>query len=86
MVAAFGHKLHQEIRRVPIPPNVAASIEANQTRLAAIPIPENLDPDSKASVKRVIQDSFTFGFRIVTLICAGLAILSAGITWAFVKR
>jgi EmrB/QacA subfamily drug resistance transporter len=86
MVSAFGHRLHQEIREVSIPSNVVASLEANQTRLAAIPIPENLDPDSKASVKRLIQDSFIFGFRIVTLLCAGLAVLSAAIAWAFIQR
>ncbi|MCU1286886.1 MAG: transporter [Acidobacteriales bacterium] len=85
MVAAFGHKLHQQIRKAAVSPDVVASIEANHTRLAAIPIPENLDPDSKASVKRVIQDSFIFGFRIVTLTCAGLAVLSAGIAWMFVR-
>jgi EmrB/QacA subfamily drug resistance transporter len=86
MVAAFGHRLHQEIRQLAVPPNVIDTIEMNQTKLAAIPIPENLSADLRSSLRRVIQDSFIFGFRIVALLCAGLAILSAVIAWVFVKR
>jgi hypothetical protein len=86
MVAAFGHTLHQDISQLRIPPNVVETIEMNQTKLAAIPIPENLSADLRSSLKRVIQDSFIFSFRIVTLFCAGLAVLSAVIAWVFIKR
>jgi hypothetical protein len=85
MVGAFGHRLHRELSQQPIPSNVTASIEANHTRLAAIPIPENLDFQVRAAVRRAIEHAFVYGFRIVVVICAGLALLSAVIAWVFIK-
>ncbi|MCU1306347.1 MAG: major facilitator transporter, partial [Acidobacteriaceae bacterium] len=85
MVSAFGHRLHSELNQLPVPQNAAASIEANHTRLAAIPIPENLDSDARAAVRRAIEYAFVYGFRIVLMICAALASLSAVIAWVFIK-
>jgi MFS family permease len=85
MVSTFGQRLHRELDQLPIPQNVAATIEANHTRLAAIPIPENLDSDAKTLLRRAIEYAFVHAFRIVLVICAGLALLSAVIAWFVIR-
>jgi EmrB/QacA subfamily drug resistance transporter len=85
MVSAFGHRLHRELNQLPIPQKVSASLEANHTSLAAIPIPVDLSSDAKSIVRRAIEYAFVYGFRIVLLICAGLALLSAAIAWLLIK-
>jgi hypothetical protein len=86
MVTAFSHKLHNELSHLSIPSSAKDSVELNRTRLAAIPIPEGLDVNSKLLVERSIEDAFVHAFRLVMLACAGLALLSAIFSWMFIGK
>jgi EmrB/QacA subfamily drug resistance transporter len=77
MVNAFSSHLNRDLARISLPPDVLRELQANKIKLAGLPIPNNLDPNTKAAVKESIDDAFIFGFRIVILICAGLAVASS---------
>ena len=46
-------------------------------KLAAIEIPQWIDTQLKEEIERSIDDSFVAGFRLVMIVAAGLAVLSA---------
>ena len=76
LVALF--RLHQLLgKRLTLPVNVLRALHANQTKLAALPVPPGLDPSLANIVRHSIADSFICGFRVVMLSCAALSLASA---------
>jgi hypothetical protein len=53
------------------------SVQTQSTKLAAIEIPENANPETQQLIRRTIDESFVSGFRWVMLIGAALAAASA---------
>jgi len=80
MVNAFSSQLNSSLSRVSLPPQTLREIEANVNKLAGLPVPRNLDPSTAQTVRESVQSAFIHGFRVVVLICAGLAVASAAIT------
>ncbi len=85
MVQTFVSHLDRDLQQQALPADVVRTIHSNQTKLAGLPIPTGLAPQSQVAVKRWVDQSFVFGFRIVMFICAGLAIMSAAVTALMVK-
>jgi len=54
-----------------------AAIAAQSLKLAALALPPDLDPATRARAQRAVRDSFVDGFRLTMLIGAGLALLAA---------
>lgn len=77
MLAAFRSNLHHSLTKLALPQNTLQTIQGDEIKLAALPVPVELDRDSAARLKASIDHAFVFGFRVVILICAGLAIVSA---------
>jgi EmrB/QacA subfamily drug resistance transporter len=84
MVYAFSSHLNRGLMTLKLPPNVLNEIQANKVKLAAIKLPSDLDPGTRDDVKASISEAFLFGFRVITLICAALALGSATVTWLFI--
>ena len=80
MVNAFSSQLNSSLSRVSLPPQTLREIEANVNKLAGLPVPRNLDASTAQTVRESVQSAFVHGFRVVVLICAGLAVASAAIT------
>jgi MFS family permease len=77
MVNAFHSRLNQGLALLSLPPGVLHTLQSEETKLAALPIPANIDLATTAAIKEAIATSFVFGFRVVMLICAGLAVASS---------
>ena len=77
MLRIFHDQLDQRLRAVQLAPSISQSLQAQRTKLAAIAIPENLDPTTRHLIQRAIEESFVSGFRAVMAIGAGLALASA---------
>jgi len=86
MVHAFSKKLEKDLSRSALPQSVKAEIQSRSSRLAALEPPQQLEETAKNYVHLVVKHSFTFGFRIVILICAALAAISALVTLVMVPR
>lgn len=81
MVAAFSHSLQHELVGVKLNASVIHDLQSNAARLGGLDAPANLDPETAATIRSVIAKAFIFGFRIIMLICAGLAAVSATVAW-----
>ncbi len=76
MVTAFSSHLNRSLTSFSLPSNVLREIQANETRLAALTLPTNLDENTAAAVRSAVSHAFVAGFRLVVFICAGLAVAS----------
>jgi len=78
MVTAFSHHLHRSLPRLHLSPALLNYIDANKIRLAGLEL-SNLDPATASVVHAAIDQAFVSGFRLVMLICAGLAVASSAV-------
>jgi hypothetical protein len=84
MVYAFSSHLNRSLTALRLPPSVVNEIQENKVKLAAIKLPESLDTRTRDHVKASIFEAFLLGFRLISLICATLALASAAVTWLFI--
>ena len=77
MVSAFSSRLNQGLTGREIPSAIIKYIQANETKLAGLDLPNGLQPDVAALIHASVLRAFVFGFRIVMVICAGMALVSA---------
>jgi hypothetical protein len=55
-------------------------------KLADLQAPADLGVRTKLVIREFIEEAFVFAFRIVMLICAGLALASAAISWRMIPK
>lgn len=85
MVKAFGSQLNHSLAHLSLSPAVLEELRANQTKLAGLQAPPGLSPGTSAAIGESIKQSFVFGFRIVLWMCAGLSLVSAGVSWLTIE-
>ena len=59
-------------------------LQSNEIKLAALVAPAGLDPALAAAINLSIDQAFVFAFRLVMLLCAALAIISAAFAWRMI--
>lgn len=83
MIKAFDLKLTHELSKLGLSSDVLAKIHFGVTRLAGMELPANLEASTAAATRAAINHAFTFGFRLIMLICSGLAVASAAVAGLF---
>ena len=86
MVAVFNHHLSPQLAKLGLAPELRQTIGDQKSKLAAIELPESVDVALRARIHQSVDESFVTGFRFVTLISSGLALLTAGIAWLLIGR
>jgi hypothetical protein len=86
MVYAFRARLDRSLAALSLPPELLRQIQAQETRLAGLQVPVNVDAHLRAAIQEAIRQAFVFGFRIVMAICAGLAMASAALAWVMIPK
>jgi EmrB/QacA subfamily drug resistance transporter len=77
MLRVFGTGLDHRLSGANLPASVAQSLQVQSIKLAAIDIPENVNPETHQLIRRAIDESFVSGFRWMSAIAAALAAASA---------
>jgi EmrB/QacA subfamily drug resistance transporter len=77
MIHVFKTNLNRRLISANLPSSVVQSVQTQSTRLAAIDIPENVNPGTQQLIRRAIDESFVSGFRWVMVIGAALSAASA---------
>ncbi len=80
MVGAFSSRLNSNIQGLSLPAYVVHEIQANENKLAGLPVPANVDRGTASVIRESVREAFVFGFRTIALICAGLSVTSAAIS------
>jgi hypothetical protein len=80
MVNAFAAHLERRLTELGVSQQVREAVRLDRTKLAAIELPADLNPEKSEEAKAAVADSFVSAFRIIALCCAALAIASAATT------
>lgn len=78
MVGAFNSRFEHHLQSFQLTPTQRQQLESQRSRLAEAEVPPGLDAPTQHALEAAIDESFVAGFRLVMLIAAGLAVLSAG--------
>jgi EmrB/QacA subfamily drug resistance transporter len=81
MAAAFAHSLRHSLEGLHLKAGVVQQLESNVAKLGSLDAPSGVDPQTASMIRSAIAESFIFGFRLIMLLCAGLAIASAAVAW-----
>src|SRR5215469_4215190 len=81
MAEAFAHSLRQSLAGLNLNSGVVYQLQSNAAKLGGLSVPEEVDSQTAAAVHSAIANAFVFGFRLIMLLCAVLAITSAGVAW-----
>ncbi len=84
-LVTFSLALRGELASLPLAEGARQAVLAGSGQLGHTPIPSGLDPALHAAVSHAIALAFVDMFRVVALIGAGLALLSALLSWLFVQ-
>jgi len=84
MVTAFAGSLRDSLTHLKLSPAIVHDLESNTTKLGGLDAPSNQDPPTRAAIQSAIAAAFVFGFRIITVFCAGLAAASAAVAWRMI--
>jgi len=74
---AFSTSLDARLESMNLSGEVRSELEAAKADLGAAETPEGVNSETAAQIERAIEESFVAGFRIVMLVCVGLALASA---------
>jgi EmrB/QacA subfamily drug resistance transporter len=81
MVGVFSFSLKHRLANRGLSPSILQEIQANEIRLAGLKVPSGLDANTSSLIRTAVSQAFVLGYRVVTLICAGLAVASAAVAW-----
>jgi len=81
MAAAFAHSLQQSLATLNLNANIVHQLESNVAKLGSLDAPPKADPQTAAKIRSAISAAFVFGFRLIMLLCACLALASALVAW-----
>ncbi len=86
MVDAFSSRLSQSLAHLSLQASVLEVIKSGEIKLAGLPIPAGLNSSTQAAIQQSIREAFVFGFRIIMLVCASLAVASSAVAWSMIPK
>jgi hypothetical protein len=86
MLHAFNSALDRRLDSLELSPEARHLLDNDRAKLAATEPPPTMEPETAASVRSAIADSFIVGFRRVLTLAAALAVLGALIAWLAIEN
>jgi hypothetical protein len=86
MVHSFNGQLDRRLARIELPPSAQSAMDQQRARLAGAEIPSSIDREMRAALTQAIKESFIFGFRMLMLAAAGLALVSALVAFKLIDN
>jgi EmrB/QacA subfamily drug resistance transporter len=77
MLQSFDRRLDQRLSEIELTSSARDALATQRNKLAGAELPKELHPDTRAIVRRAIEESFVSGFRVVMGLGALLAVGSA---------
>lgn len=80
MVATFGRSLRSSIVHLNLDAGVVQELDSNVARLGSLDASDT-DQQTAANIHSAVAQAFIFAFRLIMVLCAGLAVASAAVAW-----
>lgn len=81
MTAAFAHALRKSLATLHLSADIVHRLESNFEMLGNLDAPPGTDKATALAIHSRIAEAFVFGFRLIAVLCAVLAIGSAVVAW-----
>lgn len=81
MTAAFAHSLRQSLAALNLNSGMVHQLESNLAMLGSLDAPAGVDERTASAIRSSIASAFVFGFRLIAILCALLAVASAAVAW-----
>jgi len=85
MLHAFSHALAGRLNEMQLDEQLKHSVYDQRVKLAGLEVPDS-DPVTRGLVKGAVASSFVFGFRVIMVIAAIMALASAASSWVFIGK
>ena len=89
-VGEFGRALDERLDRLQPAAEVRSALQAEVPKLAEAAVPQSMDKSigraEHQALERALHESFVRSFRVVSLVAAALAALSAAVAWLTIDR
>ena len=85
MLAVFSGALRGGLAGLELPVQVEAAVYAQRNDLAGLEPPPELSAPQQQAVRQAVNNAYLTGFRMVMVVSAGLALLSALVAWRLVE-
>ncbi len=85
-VGVFGSALDERLDRLQATAEVRSALQAEVPKLAEARVPKAIPQGQHDVLERALQESFVRSFRVVSLVAAALAALSAVVAWLTIHR
>jgi EmrB/QacA subfamily drug resistance transporter len=86
IVHSFNRELDRRVARMDVPPEVQRSVDQQRDRLAGAELPSHIDERTRTELKQAVNESFVFGFRLVMLTAAALALIAAFVAFKLIEN
>jgi MFS family permease len=85
-VGVFGRALDHRLDRLRPSPEVRSALRGEVPKLAEAAVPKDVARAERPVLERALRESFVRSFKVVSLIAAILAALSAAVAWLTIDR
>jgi drug resistance transporter, EmrB/QacA subfamily len=85
-VGVFGSALDERLDRLQATAEVRSALQAEVPKLAEARVPRSIAPAQHEVLEHALHESFVRSFRVVSLVAAALAALSAVVAWLTIHR
>ena len=83
---AFSHQLGARLNQVGIDEQLKRSVYEQRVKLAGLEVPQTISPETQEQLKQAVAGSFVYGFRLIMLLSAALALASALSSWLLIGK
>lgn len=84
-LSVFNVSVDRQLRSIDLAPQTISEIEAETVKLANAQAPTSLPQEQQDVVNHVFDLAFINAFRILMVVCAGLAIIAAGVSYYLIE-
>jgi EmrB/QacA subfamily drug resistance transporter len=84
MLHAFNKNLDSRLATMDLSQGIRLQIDEQRVKLAGLESPPRVSAETRTAIERAVADSFVFGFRVVMVMGAGLALTSALSAWLMI--
>jgi EmrB/QacA subfamily drug resistance transporter len=85
-VGVFRAALDERLQALRVPASVRQALQPEVQKLAEAQLPPQIEAASRPALRRALDDAFVYSFRVVTLMAAGAALVSALCAWLTIDR
>jgi EmrB/QacA subfamily drug resistance transporter len=85
-VGVFRVALDQRLERQQVPVSIRQALQPEAQKLTQARLPPGIDAATRQTLRRALDESFVYSFRVATLIAAATALLSALCAWLTIER